>query len=269
MPKWIDDLRLAKTIAKAEGKDILLEFVRPAAASKPAPGVDPRSLLDSAVFLPRARATFVLMRLTVSPEAAPDQIARIGTWIGRLAVTQYPTFILLDANGAPYDRSELAANRVSVYRREFAKLREIRSPQDRVRALASAARTAAVSCQPNPITSGLCSFAFARSTPSRRRATERDSATAGRKIDRVIDEEVSPLISRRQYPAALARLDKLIAETNAPRDQRQTLLALKGEVYLGLNDKQASTKVLDQAIAIDPNSESARRAREIKHRLEK
>jgi hypothetical protein len=170
---------LAKTIAKAEGKDLLLEFVRPAAAaSKTASGVDPSVLLDSAVFLPRARAMFVLMRLTVSPDAAPEQIARIGSWIGRLAVTQFPTFVLLDANGAPYGRSEMAAKRVSGYRREFAKLRELRSEQDRELALATAKIRAAVTCQPNPIATGLCSFAFTRYAPARRRTTDRASKQA-------------------------------------------------------------------------------------------
>jgi hypothetical protein len=282
MPKWIDDLRLAKTIARAEGQDILLEFVRPTAAnSKTAVGVDPRSLLDSSVFLHRTRAAFVLLRFTVSPKAAPEQIARVSTWIGRLAVTKSPTFVLLNSNGEPYGRSELAAKRVSAYRCEFAKLRELRGPRDRELALASATKTAAATCQPNPVELGLSPFRFARYVTRRARASERDAkegasarvqrspATADSKIDRAVDEDVSPLISRRQYRAALARLDKLIAETNPPRGRRQTLLALKGEIYLGLSDKQASAKLLDQAIAIDPNSDSARRAREIKHRLEK
>ncbi len=34
LPKWLDDLRAAKAVAKAEHKDILLEFARPVAGQR-------------------------------------------------------------------------------------------------------------------------------------------------------------------------------------------------------------------------------------------
>jgi hypothetical protein len=60
-----------------------------------------------------------------------------------------------------------------------------------------------------------------------------------------------------------------MAEAKPSRDQLQRLLAFKGQAYCGLNDWQRSAKVLDQAIALDPQSESARRARDVKQQLQK
>jgi hypothetical protein len=282
LPKWLDDLRAAKAVAKAEHKDILLEFARPVAESAPViAATHSKTLLDSDLFLNRAGAAFVLLRLTVSPEMPDRTVARVTHLLARMAVTRFPTFVLLDSQGVPYARSELITQRVSEYRREFDRLRQIHVRRDRE--LTLAAVTTGIECARHldavlKIVGPLADTEYA---DLELRVTELDpknkaglrakyeAAVVHRKIDRAIQAEVSPLMDRREYQAALARLDLLMAGAKPSRDQLQRLLAFKGQAYCGLNDRQRSAKVLDQAIALDPQSESARRARDVKQQLQK
>ncbi len=108
LPKWLDDLRAAKAVAKVEHKDILLEFARPVAGSDTETVAAPSTtLLDSELFLNRERAAFVLLRLTVSPQMPERTVKRVSRLLTRMAVTRFPTFVLLDSNAFPYARSEL------------------------------------------------------------------------------------------------------------------------------------------------------------------
>ena len=87
-----------------------------------------------------------------------------------------------------------------------------------------------------------------------------ESAVVSRELDAVIQNEIYPLADRGKYAAAIARLDRLIAQTKSPRPQLQLLTAFKGQLYYSLGDKRQAARFLDDAIAIDPQSESAARA---------
>jgi hypothetical protein len=282
LPKWLDDLRTAKAAAKAEHKDILLEFARPVAGSDPETAATPSTtLVDSELFLNREGAGFVLLRLTVSPQMPDRTVKRVSRLLTRMAVTRFPTLVLLDSKGVPYAHSELITQRVSAYRREFDRLRQIHVRRDRE--LSFAAATTGIECARHldAVLKAVGPLADTEYADLELRVTELDpqnkaglrakyeAAVIHRKIDRAIQAEVSPLMDRRQYQAALARLDKLIAEAKPSGDQLQRVLAFKGQAYCGLNDRQRSAKVLDQAIALDPQSESARRARDVKQQLQK
>jgi tetratricopeptide (TPR) repeat protein len=94
-----------------------------------------------------------------------------------------------------------------------------------------------------------------------------ESAVVSRELDAVIQNEIYPLADRGKYAAAIARLDRLIAQTKSPRPQLQLLTAFKGQLYYSLGDKRRAARFLDDAIAIDPQSESAARARAAKLQL--
>ena len=93
------------------------------------------------------------------------------------------------------------------------------------------------------------------------------AAVTRHKLDRVVRDEVYPLVDRGEFRVAIARLDRLIADAEPSRSQRQLLVALKGQMYLGLRDQQTSAKLLDEAIALDPKSESGRRVQATKLQL--
>jgi tetratricopeptide (TPR) repeat protein len=97
--------------------------------------------------------------------------------------------------------------------------------------------------------------------------TTDETAIAHRKVEHTFQEEVLRLVDRGRYAEAIARLDRLMADARPPRDQLQLLMALKGQLYFSLNETQMSVKLLDQAILLDPESESGHRARNAKYEV--
>jgi hypothetical protein len=94
-----------------------------------------------------------------------------------------------------------------------------------------------------------------------------ETAIAHRKVEQIFREEVLHLVDRGQYAEAIARLDRLVADARPTRDQLQLLMTLKGQLYFGLNDTQMSVQVLDQAILLDPDSDSGHRAQNAKYEV--
>jgi hypothetical protein len=279
--KWLDDFGSAQAVAKAEGKDILLQFARPSGSSDATTGAADPSIttLESDVFVGPISAAFVLLRLTATADTPPDQLAQIGNWTVRLAVTRFPTFVLLDSTGTPYARSELIAKSASEYQQEFGRLQKLHTNRDRELALAGTTKGIEQARHLDAVLTAVGPFADTEYALLEQRVTELDphnaaglrakyeGAVTQRKIDRTMQSEVYPLIARGGYLAALARVDRLIVDVKPSRAQRQVILAFKGELYFALKDKPAAAKLLDEAIALDPKSEWARHARETKHQL--
>lgn len=281
LPKWLDDVRTAKAVAKAQHKDILLEITRPVTSGDPKTAPPAKTLLDSELFLDHAGATFVLLRLTASPQMPDRTIARVSGLVARTPVTRFPTFVLLDSNGKPYARSELISQRVSAYRREFDRLQQIQIRSDRQLALAAVTTGAECDYHLDAVLRIVNPLADTEYAELEQRVTALDpqnkaglkakyqAAVLRHKTESEIQREVSPLMERWQFQAALARIDWLMVDAKLSRDQRQRLLAFKGQAYCGLGDPARSAKVLAQAIAIDPNSESGRVASDLKQHLPK
>jgi hypothetical protein len=278
---WLHDMPTAQALAKAEGKDILLEFDGPESSrgTPPMPGSSSPRILDSRFFLRPIETAFVPLRVSLSSDAPPEQLARISAWATRLAVTRFPTFILLDSNGTPYARTELVTKSAWLYFHEFRRLRKVRIQRDRELALADAAKGIDRARHLDAVLKAVGPLADTEYAALEQRVTELnprntaglrakyEATVAHRKIDRTVQDEVYPLVDRGEYGAAIARLDRLIADTKPSRSQRQLLVAFKGQLYFGLRDRLTSTRLLDEAIALDPNSESGRRARAAKHQF--
>jgi hypothetical protein len=79
-------------------------------------------------------------------------------------------------------------------------------------------------------------------------------------VQQTLRRKVHPLIQRGLYAAAVAAIDRLIGEEKPARDPLQILMTLKGQLYFSLNQTPICVKLLDEAIALAPESESARRA---------
>src|ERR1700730_551287 len=74
---WLNDWRIAKLAATAQGKDILLEFTRPLSSHSTATATATSSAtdLDSDAFLRPIGGAFVLLRLSLSQDALPEDVA--------------------------------------------------------------------------------------------------------------------------------------------------------------------------------------------------
>jgi tetratricopeptide (TPR) repeat protein len=275
-PGWVSEIGRALDRAQAQHKDVLFRF---AASADAATGGTEASLLDSEEFRGTMSAMFVLVRLAPSREASPAHLTEITTWAQRLGVARFPTFVLLDAEGRPYAKSELGAVDVASYQREFQRLREIHTKRDQTLALASRATGLDRAKLLDQALTAVAPFADSEYAELERQIVKLDpqnalgfkskyeSAVVSRELDAVIQNEVYPLADRGKYAAAIARLDRLIAEAKSPRPQLQLLTAFKGQLYYSLGDKRRAARFLDDAIAIDPQSESAARARAAKLQL--
>jgi hypothetical protein len=76
-------------------------------------------------------------------------------------------------------------------------------------------------------------------------------------INHAIQAEVYPLIDKGNLAGAVQRIDRIIAETDASIEQRQLLLAFKGQLYFSLHDTQGAARSFDDAVRIAPNSDAA------------
>ena len=282
-PQWLGDLRAAQTLAKAEHKDLLIEFTQPLRSNGAQPSKDTPSttVLDSDTFLRPIGSAFVLLRVSLSPNSPPEQLAQVSAWAMRLAVTKFPTFVLLDSEGVPYARSEFVAKAAIAYCGEIRRLRRVRNRRDRELAMADATTGLERARHLDAVLKAVGPLADTEYSALEQRVTELDpknsaglrakydTAVTNHKLDRAVRDEVYPLVDRGEYRVAIARLDRLIADAKPSRSQRQLLVAFKGQLYFGLRDPQTSTKLLDEAIALDPKSEIGRRTRTTQQQLAK
>jgi hypothetical protein len=281
LPTWLDDWRIAQRIASAEGKDILLEFTRPADLSTTGTprATSSASVVDSDAFLRPIGGAFVLLRLTLSHDTLPEDAARFSTWATRLSVTKFPTFVLLDSHGTPYARSELVAKGAFAYLCEFQRLRKVRKKRDRQLALADATAGIERAHHLDRALNEVARFADTEYADLQERVTELDPQNSAglrskyettmthRQVECEVRDSVYPLINGGNYVGAIGRLNALVAGAKPPRDDLQRILAIKAELLYGLHAKEMSTKLLNEAIALDPKSELARCARNVKREL--
>ena len=275
-PGWAAEIGRALDSAQAQQKDVLFRFVASTDAAAHAPDA---AVLDSEEFRRTVGASFVLVRLAPSREASPAQLTEITSWAQRLGVARFPTFVLLDAEGKPYAKSEIGAGDVASYQKEFRRLKEVHTQRDDLVARAGRASGAERAKLLDQALAAVAPFADSEYVDIERQIVKLDpqnaaglkskyeSAVVSRELDAVIQNEIYPLADRGKYKAAIERLDRLIAQTKSPRPQLQLLTAFKGQLYYSLGDKRQAARFLDDAIAIDPQSESAARARAAKLQL--
>jgi tetratricopeptide (TPR) repeat protein len=274
---WLQDLGPALTAAKLQKKDVLIEFSAPEGG----PGADAQdgTGFDRQAFGRTMNSSFVLVRMTPSNEMSPAQITAITTCAERLGVGRFPTFVLMDAEGKPYAKSEKTAGTLESYPAEFRQLQQLRERRDLCLKLA---RSASGSSKAQLLEEALVAvgpYSMTEYTELQREIIELDAGNElglkgkyegtviARQMDSVIQTEVYPLVDHGNYKAAIGRIDRLIGEAKPPADQLQLLLAFKGQLYFSMGDRPQATRVLDAAIAVDPSSASADRARTAKLQL--
>jgi hypothetical protein len=276
---WLVDLRSALTQARARHKDVLLHFSPPAHRAS-ATLQSAAAVLDSETLRRCLGESFVLVRMAPpSSASSPGNVTEVTTWAQKLGVASFPTFVLLDVQAKPYAKTELVATSAEKYQDEFRRLQKIRTNRDQALTQAGAVQGLERAKYLDKALAEVATFADSEYSDIERKIVDLDSQNAAglkakyestvvtREIDSVIQSEVYPLADRGNYRAAVARIDRLIGELKPPRPQLQLLTAFKGQLYFSLGDKRRGTQVLDEAIAIDPQSESAARARAAKVQL--
>ena len=268
---WLDDLRVAQSLARSRGKDILLEF-SPSTDDASAVGLENRCL-DSTPFREAASKSFVLVRLNASGDISPARATQITAFAERLGVIRFPTLILLDTDGKPYAKTDVMLADPIAMGAELDKCHGVRLVRDVALAAAGATNGAERAKHLDAALTAVAKFVdpeyadvvqqliAADPTNVTGLRAKYEPAALARRADAAVQNEIYPLIDRGEYPAAIARIDRLIGEINPRHEQLQLLLAFKGQLYFTLGDKHRAAEFLDSAIAVNPTSESAGRAR--------
>jgi tetratricopeptide (TPR) repeat protein len=272
---WLQDLRPALEMAKAQQKDILLEFSAPQEDAG-SPGALESGVLDRTSFRRDVGRSFILVRMASSSDMPPARITQVTTCAERLGVARFPTFVLMDSDAKPYARSELVASNEIDYQNEFSRLRKLHAQRDESLALANATKGIERAKHLDAALTAVESFAESEYADLRHEVIDLDPDNAAglrakyepailaRQIDATIQNEVYPLADRGDYSAAIARIDRLMNEIKPTRAQLQLMMAFKGQLFYSLGDKGKAAELMDKAITIDPASESAGRARAAK-----
>jgi tetratricopeptide (TPR) repeat protein len=267
IPIWRTVPDQALAAARSAGGDTLMVFDGPASGDEAASfGM---AVFDTPEFREHAGRSFTLLRLASSPDAAPDQAVQVSTWGQRLGVSQFPTLALVDSQGRPYAMAALRSKDMAEAIKTLDSLAEIKVKRDEFFA---AARSAEGIERARKLDAGLelvkpvagesyvevmrQILDFDPDNAAALRA-KYQNAVAEVDINHAIQAEVYPLIDKGNLVGAVQRIDRLIAGAGASPEQRQLLLAFKGQLYFSLHDTQSAARSFDDAVRIAPNSDAA------------
>lgn len=262
-------------MARSQQKDVLIEFSAPGEDAGSVGALE-SNILDRASFVTDVGQSFILVRMASSGDMSPARITQVTTFAERLGVARFPTFVLMDSDAKPYAKSELIASSSIDYQKEFSRLRGLHAQRDESLALAHAAKGIERARHLDHALTAVGPFAESEYADLRQEVIELDPENAAglkakyepailaRQIDSTIQNEVYPLVDRGDYTAAVARIDRLMNEIKPTMAQAQLMTAFKGQLFYSLGDKGKAAELMDKAIAIDPASESASRARAAK-----
>jgi hypothetical protein len=192
-------------------------------------------------------------------------------WAERLGITQLPSLVALDAEGLPYAQLPAPAADGAVYRGIVADLRQRKANRDDAFAQAKLVAGVARARLLDRALQSVGSFAAAWYPAVLAEVVALDpSDEAGLKskyepliaqatIDRVIQQEIYPMLDAVRFADVIVRLDKLMEEARPSVEQRQLLIAFKAQVAYSKGDNAQAMAWIDQAIALRPASAVAER----------
>jgi thioredoxin-related protein len=286
---WTEDYAAAQTTAAAEKKDILLDFT----------GSDwcgyciklHEEVFSKEVFKKEAPKDFVLVSLdypreTEQPEKLKTQNAELAQ---KFEIKGYPSIVLLDSAGRPYAATGYEEIGADKYVESLKELQKLRVERDASFAKAAKAdglerakllKTALDELEPAWVhafyTKEVDEIIAADKADSLGMKKDRDrqakAADVGRQVSAAQEklqarsEEIQKLIEEKKAPEVLAIIDKLIADEKLEGEAKQQISLSKLMVY-GPERLDDAAKLVDEVIAIDPDSETAEEAKGLKERI--
>jgi thioredoxin-related protein len=273
---WVTDLEAARKTAAEAKKDLLIEFT----------GSDwcawckrlDQDVFSDPGFRKQIGEKFVLVQIDFpqareqsEPEKRQNQ--KLQTDFG---VDGFPTVFLADAEGLPYARTGYLEGGPEEYLKHLLRIAGARA--DRDKGLQAAAKAegverafhlkAALDALPNELDS-LPVYADLRKQIEE---LDKDDQLGFRKAAKdqaltdALGAELRQLVDDGKRGEIVGRVDAFLAANSLSVPARQSALMLKLLSY-GQNDVEAASKVLDEVIAVDPQSDAAKQAQLVKTRL--
>ena len=274
---WTDDVKAAFAQAKAENKDVLIDFS----------GSDwcgwciklNEEVFDKSAFKEQAPKDFVLVKLDFPrskqlPEAIQKQNA---AWAEKLNVQGFPTIVLLDADQRPYARTGYQEGGPTAYLESLKKLQQQRVERDKLLTQAASATgvekaklidQALSSMDPSTVMSFYSDQVDAVIASDKDNAAGLKEKYEGYKaewtkmqemmsVQKKLEEQVVPLMEAGKHDEALTKLDGFVAQSKDNPDVAQLYTVFKAQVYLQQQNLDKAIEVFEQAVELSPESKVA------------
>jgi thioredoxin-related protein len=268
---WVEDFEKAKTTAAKDNRDLLMDFT----------GSDwcpyciqlKKEVFNKDAFKTEAPKNFVLVELDFpkKKEQAPE-IKEQNEKLEKLyAIDGYPTVVLADAGGRPYAVLGYEEGGPAKYMEHLAELRKVREKRDENLKKAGSAegveKAKLIVAAFEDLDESLV-HTFYKKEIDDAIAADKDDVT-GVKLTRKIaqlNDELAKLHAGEKFEEFTQRIDKFIKDEKVTGTKKQELLLTKLAVN-GPDKLDASLKLLDEVIAVDPKSDLAEQAKMIKENL--
>jgi thioredoxin-related protein len=282
---WVQDFEAAKATATKEKKDLLMDFT----------GSDwcgwciklKEEVFSKDAFRNVVPNDFVLVELDfpqdeskITPEIKKQNEGLRDTY----AIEGYPTIILADAAGRPYARTGYEEGGPEKYVTHLATLREAKTARDA--AFAKAEKAEGLE-KAKLLAEGLAKVDpqfhgnfYQDQVKAIMEADKEDTLGFGKKAKLAAQTkefeakvaEISPKLDEKvqagDFAGAGQIIDKLIADANYEGEMKQRAMTLRLSLAAMSGDHAAGLKLLDEIIAIDAETETARQYKEIRPRIE-
>ncbi|HWB05203.1 MAG TPA: thioredoxin family protein [Verrucomicrobiales bacterium] len=269
---WTEDFEKAKATAAKDNRDLLIEFT----------GSDwcpycvqlKKEVFNKDAFKTEAPKSFVLVELDFprKKEQAPEIKAQNEKLEKQYAVDGYPTVILADAQGRPYAVIGYEEGGPAKYMERLTELRKVREKRDESFKKASAAegveKAKHIMAAIEDIDENLVQ-SFYKKELDEAVAADKDDVTGVKLMSKMgaLNEELAALHAAEKFDEFTKRIDKFIKDERVTGEKKQELLLTKLAVN-GPDKIEASLKLIDEVIAVDPKSDMAEQAKMIKENLQ-
>lgn len=263
---WTTDFPAAKAEAAASDKDLLMDFTGSDWCGWCIKLKDEVFLTDE--FKAVAPSDFVMVELDF-PNAVPqtDAVkAQNAALASKYNIQGYPTIILADAKGKPYAQTGYQPGGPEAYLAHLDELQAIRVTRDeamakakdadgieKAKALDEAMQAVGIQFAIGHYPSVVESIIALDADNSAGLKSKYDTAMSEMKMDADMQDAIQ-LLQSGDAEAGLAKLDQVI-ETHEPQGESlQMITAIKGQVHLQMGEMDQGMSLLEQAVAVAPES---------------
>lgn len=270
---WVNDWAKAKANAAESKRDLLVDFtgsdwcgwcikLKEEVFSKPEFEAVSKDFVFVELDFPRDKSKL--------SEETQKQNAALQKEFG---VRGFPTIMLCDASGRPYARTGYQAGGPVPYIANLSKLRNVRVERDAAFAEAEKAtgvEKAKLLAKGVSVLDADCIHPFYDATLAEIAKLDPEDATGIVKREKQRGDFMAletALGGTKDLDGRITLIDKFIADQKPEGELKQRVLFSKAGAYFSAEKKAEASKILDEVIAIDANSELGKRAAEVKQRF--
>ncbi len=274
---WMHDFEAAKKKAAAENKDLLVDFTGSDWCGWCIKLVD--EVFQHDAFKTGIADNYILVELDYPKDKSKlDEatIAQNEELKKSYAIKGYPSIFLMDAQGRPYAQTGYQKGGPEAYVKHLAELQEKKTSRDEALATAEKAtgvdKAKALAAALENIPEGQASHYGTLSEDIIKNDPEDVTGFAAAKEKKEamanLQKEIQSSLKADEAPKALAAVEQFITTYKLEGEEKQQITSIKVNILMRSKDYDGASAVLDEIIAIDPESPSAQAAAGFKPRLE-